>query len=54
MGEGEAGVENTTVVEGHPDTGAPITFSLGRGTLSGFEARCKSLMLMSARRNRRG
>jgi len=34
--------ENTTVVEGHPDTRAPIMFSLGRGTLSDFEARCKA------------
>jgi hypothetical protein len=38
----EAGEETTTVIDGHPDTCAPITFSLGRGTLGKFEARCKA------------
>lgn len=38
----EAGEESTTVVGGHPDTRAPITFSLERGTLSDFEGRCNS------------
>jgi hypothetical protein len=38
----EAGEEITTVIGGHPDTRAPITFSLGRGTLGDFEALCKA------------
>jgi hypothetical protein len=37
----EAGEETTTVIDGHPDTRAPITFSLERGTLAEFEAGCK-------------
>jgi hypothetical protein len=38
----EAGEETPTVIGGHPDTRAPITLSLRRGTLGDFEARCKA------------
>ncbi len=41
----EAGEETTTVIDGHPDTRSPIAFSLGRGTLRDFEARCKAGVL---------
>jgi hypothetical protein len=36
----EAGEETTTVVGGHPDTRAPIVFSMTRATRGDFEARC--------------
>ncbi len=38
----EAGEDTTTVIGGHPDTRAPIAFSLRRGTLGDIEARCKA------------
>jgi hypothetical protein len=38
----EAGEETTTVIGGHPDTRAPITFSMKPGRRSDFEARCKA------------
>ena len=38
----EAGEETTILVGGHPDTRAPTTFSLGRGTLGDFETRCRA------------
>ena len=36
----ETGEETTAVIGGHPDTRAPIMFSLARGTFGDFEARC--------------
>ena len=38
----ETGDETTTVIGGHPDTRAPIMFSLERGTLGDFEKRCRA------------
>jgi hypothetical protein len=38
----EAGEETMTVIDGHPDTRAPVTFSMSRGTLHDFEARCNA------------
>lgn len=38
----ETGDETTTVIDGHPDARAPITFLLERGLVGDFEARCKS------------
>jgi hypothetical protein len=38
----ETGEETTAVIGGHPDTRAPIKFSLGRGTFGNFEARRKA------------
>jgi hypothetical protein len=35
------GGETTTVVDGHPDTRAPVEFSLKRGSEDEFKARCR-------------
>jgi hypothetical protein len=38
----EAGEESITQIGGHPDTRAPVAFSLARGTQQDFETHCKA------------